>query len=444
MRARSADDLVKLSEIACDAAMGAGANFADASANWARDLSVEVEKNAIKSSDARTWGSISVRAFAAGATGWWRGSSVSEEGAREAGRRAAELAQAAEPDPDFVDLVKPEPYPEIAGLYDERVAALGGPELAGYITDSIDSAREIASDAIVGGGVHASAWESALVNNLGVRAGQRATSVSVSVHVVVRREGDVGSYYEWDAARVLGDLEPDGLGARAAEEALKHLKSRTIGTASLPVVFGPLASSALFLGICGAASAEEVQRDRSFLVGRKGESIAPPLLTLVDDPLIPGGLSSAICDGDGFPHRRITVVEGGVLATYLHSNYTAKKAREENTGHSTRGGIATTNMIPELGEKTAAEIIGEVDDGIYVALGSPYPDTASGQVSALVDAGFRIEKGQLTYPLRNTMVAGQILELLGNLDAISSDYRAEPGMVLPTVRVQGMRVASGD
>ena len=444
MSARSADDLVKLSEIACEAATRAGANFADASVNRARDLSVEVEKNAIKSSDARRWGSISVRAFAAGATGWWSASRVSEEGAREAGRRAAELAQAAEPDPDFVDLVRPEPYPEVAGLYDERVAALGGSELAGYITGSIDSAREIASDAIVAGRAHASARESALVNNLGVRVCQRATSVSVSVHVVVRREGDVGSYYEWDAARLLRDLEPDGLGARAAEEALKHLKSRTIGTASLPVVFGPLPSSALFLGICGAASAEEVQRDRSFLVRRKGESIAPPLVTLVDDPLIPGGLSSAICDGDGFPHRRVTVVEGGVLATYLHSSYTARKAREENTGHSTRGGIATTNVIPELGEKTAAEIIGEVDDGIYVALGSPYPDTASGQVSALVDAGFRIEKGQLTYPLRNTMVAGHMMELLRNLDAISSDYRAEPGMVLPTVRVQGVRVASGE
>ena len=84
------------------------------------------------------------------------------------------------------------------------------------------------------------------------------------------------------------------------------------------------------------------------------------------------------------------------------------------------------------------------DDGIYVALGSPYPDTASGQVSALVDAGFRIEKGQLTHPLKNTMVAGHMMELLRTVDAISSDYRAEPGMVLPTVRVQGVRVASGE
>jgi predicted Zn-dependent protease len=84
-----------------------------------------------------------------------------------------------------------------------------------------------------------------------------------------------------------------------------------------------------------------------------------------------------------------------------------------------------------------------VDDGIYVTLGHPSPDTASGQISAMVDSGFRIAKGKLTFPLKNTMFAGHGLELLANVDAISSDYRTEPGMVLPTVRVQGVRVAGG-
>jgi len=179
-------------------------------------------------------------------------------------------------------------------------------------------------------------------------------------------------------------------------------------------------------------------------VGKKGEQVASRLVTLIDDPLLPGGLSSGVCDGDGFPHRRVVLVENGVLKSYLHSNYTARKAGEENTGHSTRGGIAPTNVIPALGTKTAAEIVAEVEDGVYVTLGRPSPDTATGQVSALVDAGFRIENGELTYPLKSTMVAGYGLELLSSIDAISSDYRAEPGRVLPTIRVQGVRVASGD
>ncbi len=438
------DDLLRTAEIACEAAMRAGAHFADASADRGRDLSVVMERNAVKSSDARLWASLSVRAFVAGATGWFTASTISQDTAQEAGQRAAELAKAAEPDPDFVALVTPAPYPEVGGLYDQEVAALEGPELARWVTQNMDSALGVTAEALVAGGAGAGWREWALVNNLGVRVAERSTSTSLRANVVVRRGDDVGSFYEWDAARSLADLQPDDLGAKAAVEAIRYLGSRPVKTATLPVVFGPLVGRAFFVGLCAAASAEEIQRKRSFLVGKKGERVASEQVTIVDDPLLPGGLGSGICDGDGFPHRRITVVDRGVLQTYLHSNYTARKSGEENTGHSTRGGISPTNIIPAVGSKTAAQIIAEVQDGIYVTLGQPFPDIASGQVSALVDAGFRIERGQLTYPLRNTMVAGHAPELLLNLDAVSSDYRAEPGMILPTIRVQQMRVASGE
>ncbi len=444
MTREATDDLPKIAEIACQAAIKAGAEFADSFVERGRDLSVSVEKNAVDLSSARTRASVSVRAFVAGGTGWWSASTTSEDAAREAGRMAAELAKAAESDPDFVSLVIPAPYPEVAGLYDEKVASLEAPEVACWITQNIDSALSFASDAIVSGWAESSWRQTALVNSLGVKASEQATHASVSVQVVIRRNGDVGSFYEWDAARCLKDLEPGELGARAAAEAAKYLKSRPIRTATLPVVFGPLAGRGLVLGLCAAASAEDVQRKRSFLVGRLGDRIASEHLTLVDDPLIPGGLSSAPFDGDGFPHKQMTLVDRGFLRTYLHSNYTANKSGEPNTGHATRVGIAPTNIRPKLGERTGAELIGEVEEGIYVVLGHPSPDTASGQISALVDAGFKIEKGELTYPLQSTMVAGQALEVLGAIDAISSDYREEPGVILPTVRVSSMRVASGE
>jgi len=438
------DDLLRVAEIACEAAIKAGAEFADAFAERGRDLSVSVEKNAIGSTDARLRSSISVRAFVAGGTGWWSASTVSEETAREAGLKAAELARVAEPDPDFVSLVSPAPYPLVEGLYDEQLASLGGSDVASWMIDNIDSALGVAPDAVVSGQAEAHAREHALVNSSGVRAAQRTTHAAIYTQVLLRRNGDVGTYYEWNSARRLADLAPTGLGAKAAAEAAKYLGSRTIKTATLPVVFGPLAGRAIFLGLCSAASAEDVQRKRSFLVGKKDEAIASEHVTLVDDPLAPGGLFSGTFDGDGAAHRPVTLVDRGILRTYLHSNYTANKSGEPNTGHATRVGIAPTNIRPTPGAKTAAEIIGEVDDGIYVVLGQPSPDTASGRISALVDAGFRIEKGELTYPLKSTMVAGHALEWLRNLDAVSSDYREEPGLILPTVRIPSVRVASGD
>jgi PmbA protein len=438
------DDLLKIAEIACEAAHQAGAHFADAFVERGRSLSVSVEKNAIKSTNARRPASVSVRAFVSGATGWYTASTNAEAAAAEAGRRAAELARVAEPDPDFVSLVSPEPYPEVAALYDPAVAALSAADIASWITDNIASARDVAPEVLLSGEAGASWREAALVNSLGVQATQRSTYASVYAQVVLRRDGQVGSFHEWDSARRLADLAPGGLGAKATTEALRYLVSRPLKTATLPVVFGPLAARGLYLGLCGAASAEEVQRRRSFLADKKGLSVASECLTLVDDPLIPGGLSSGGFDGDGYPHRRVTVVDRGVLQTYLHSNYTARKSGEPNTGHATRVGISPTNLSPVPGEKTAAELIAEVEDGIYVTLGSPSPDTASGQVSAMVDAGLRIEHGELTYPLEKTMVAGNGLELLQAIDAVSSDYREEPGMVMPTIRVRAMRVAGSD
>lgn len=440
----SQEELLKIAHIACEAARRAGAEFADASVERGRTRSVAVEENAIKSCDTRHWASVSVRAFAKGATGWSSVSGLTQQAARRAGRQAAELARAAESDPDFVDLVGPAAYPEVGGLFDPELARISAAEVSEWMTGNVDEARQVAPEAALTGSAEAEWREWALVNNLGVAVFQMSTNAWISAQVVIRRGDEVGSFYEWDAARSRAELQPRGIGAAAAHEALRYLESRTMRTGTLPVVFGPMAAKAFLRGLCEAASAEEVQRNRSFLGGRRGERIASEHVTLVDDPLIPGGLSSGISDGDGFPHRRVTLVESGVLQTYLHSHYTARKAETRNTGHSTRGGIACTNVIPALGVKTAAQMIAEVNDGIYVALGRPQPDTASGRVSALVDAGFRIKNGQLTYPLKNTMIAGHGLEMLANLDAVSSDYRAEPGRVLPTIRVQGVRVASGE
>jgi PmbA protein len=438
------EDLLKLAHAACEAALRAGADFADASVERGRSMSVAAEQNAIKSSDTRAWASISVRAFAEGATGWASASGTTLTAARRAGRRAAELARAAEADPEFIDLVRPARYPSVEGLFDPRLTTVNAGEVAGWITGNIDTARQVADDALVSGTARASWWEWALVNSLGVAVAQPGTRASVSLQVMIRRGEDIGTYYEWDAARSLAQFAPEQVGALAAGEALRYLDSRTMKTATLPAVLGPMAASAFLGGVCLAASAEEVQRNRSFLVGRKGERIAAEGLTLVDDPLSAGGLSSEVSDGDGFPHARVTLVENGVLQTYLHSHYTAQKSGEANTGHATRNGIACTNIVPALGVKSAAQMIAEVSDGIYVTLARPEPDIASGQVSALVDAGFRIKNGQLTYPLKNTMVAGHAPEMLLHLDAVSSDYRAEPGRLLPTLRLQNLRVASGE
>ena len=183
------------------------------------------------------------------------------------------------------------------------------------------------------------------------------------------------------------------------------------------------------------------------MAGKLGEQIGSELLTLLDDALIPGGMGSGALDGEGSVRKKVTVVEKGAFRQELHGLYTSEKAKKRgeerpNTGHGGRGGGGPTNVIPTLGSKTADEIIAETDEGIYVNFGGVFPNMVTGEISASVDLGFKIEGGKRAYPLKNTMLGVNIFDFLKAIDAISSDARIEPGMVMPTLRATGVCVAS--
>ena len=437
------NDLLEIAAVACETAISTGAEFADAVAVRGADTSVEMEKDSINSVETRRHSNVSVRAFVRGGLGWAGSDGLDADAAVAAGRNAAELARAAEPDPDFVSLPGPADYPNVDGLSDSAIADIDVRRPVEWMLAGLESAKSVSSEAIVQGAAAVGAGEEALVNSLGVRVAQRSTSVGMHVFCVIRHGDDVGSFYEFDTARMLLDFDPEGIGAKATEGALKFLGARTIATGATTIVLGPRAGRALLCAIVGNLDAEGIQRGRSFMINKKGEPIASEVITIHDDPLIHRGMSSRPCDGEGFPSRKLAVIENGVLLTYLHNSYTAAKAREPNTGHSTRGGIAPTNLVPKLGTKTSAELISEVEDGLYIDAGSLFPNSTTGEVSANVDFGFKIEQGRIACPVRNTMVGVSFLEMLGKIDAVSSDYREEPGMIMPTIRIRDIGVAGG-
>ncbi|MHB9038615.1 MAG: TldD/PmbA family protein [Armatimonadota bacterium] len=440
-----ADSLKGLCRAACDAAISAGAEFADVSASSGKSLSVEMESSAIRSSDAKLGGGISVRAIYKGGTGWSSSDVMTIDGAAEAGRNAARLAKLAEPDPDFISLPQPSAsYSKIDGLFDPSLAELDVKSIIGYALANIDGALSVDSSAIVGGKFSASCGTSALVNSLGVSLARNSSYVGGYTMVVVRRREDVGSFYDFDSARMLADFEPEGIGAKAAAQAIKFLGARKMETRRIPIILGPLASGSVFDSVAASADAEGIQRGRSFMIGKLGQKIGSDILTITDEPLIPRGLSSRAYDSEGFPCRPLTIMENGVLKSYIYGSYTSGKAKIANTGHGSRGGGASpSNVIPKLGDMTSEEIIRSTEEGLYINMGGISPNSSTGDVSASVDFGFKIENGELAYPVSSSLVGGGFLDMLANIDAISSDYRAEPGSIMPTVRIQDVLVAGG-
>ena len=436
------EHLLRTAHLALEAARKAGAEWCDVVVSQGQDVGVEIENGSISAAEVVESRAVSVRAFVAGGRGLCVANGYEEHEVEVAAERAVRMAQAAEPDPDFKSLPDPEPAGRVAGLYDAAVADMPVSRVVEIAAVNIDGARAVEPTVIVMGDVGKSSSSVAVVNSAGAEFFRRGSHLDVGMHTIIRRGGDAGSFFDFDTGRRLRDVDPLSVGQRAATVALTFLGAKTVRSARMPVVLGPLASYSLLGSLAWSTNAENIQRRRSFMVGRLGQKVGSSLLTLTDDGLIPAGLRSGSHDGEGAVRRRVLLFEDGVFRAMLHNSYTAGKANEPDTGHGNQGGgISPTNLQPRLGTVTSQEIIADTKEGLYINVGSLGPDPASGDISSSVDFGFKIENGRLAYPVTNTMISGHIFEVLANIDAVSSDYREEPGNRLPTIRIRDMQVA---
>jgi PmbA protein len=419
-----------------------GAEWCDVSVGSGRQIGVSLEKTAVKSADSGRSESASVRVFINGAMGYATCGGLGEDRLLAAARRAVGLAREGTSDPDFKSLPEPADVQHVGRLYDPAIVAMGVEDVVALAVANIRLARQLEPGVNLSGHVSLSASESVLASSTGLRLTRERTELDADMEATVVRGDDKGYFYDFDSGRMLDDCRIADLARPAIEGARRMLGARRMPSGRMPVVLGPLAAEDFLGDIMGSANAESIQRERSYLCGRLGEKIAGDVVTLVDDGLQDGGLYSGAFDGEGAVRRRVTVLERGVFKAMLHNSYTAGKAGEANTGHGVRtGGIHHTNVVPTLGTKTAAEIIRETGDGLYLAISHFSPNSTTGDLSASVDFGFRIVGGEIAYPVESTMLAGNMLDLAAAIDAVSSDYREEPGNRMPTLRIQDVQVA---
>ena len=426
-------------------AVGLGAEWCDVSAGTGRDISVSVEKSGIKTADAGQGDDVAIRVFVKGGMGYASVSGRDPGDIDEAVRRAVALANEASADPDFKSLPPPQPAPEVDGLFDDRIAGMGVEDVVRITVANLEAGKALEPEANLSGHVGLSVGRGALASSAGVALESRGTDIVADIEALVKRGGDTGYFYEFDFGRQLADCRLDDVAAGAVLGARRFLGARRIKSGRMALVLGPLASYGFLGGIVAAANAESIQRGRSYLCGKVDETIASPVLTIVDNGLVPRGVRSGAHDGEGTRRRPLTVIDRGRLVSLLHNSYTAGKACTESTGHGTHsGGISPTNLRPALGARTASEILREVTEGIYLESGELRADPASGDISASIDFGFLIRNGELVHPVESAMIGGNIFDLLERLDAVSSDAREEPGVLMPTLRIQDVQIAGAE
>ncbi len=252
--------------------------------------------------------------------------------------------------------------------------------------------------------------------------------------------------YEFSSAVYGADLEdPAEVGRKAAEKAVRRLNPRKAATGKVPVVFDPRVSGGLIGHLAGAINGTAVARGTSFMKDKLGEAIFPENITIVDDPHRPRGLRSKPFDGEGIANERLEIVKAGRLTTWVLDLASARKLGLATTGRAARGtssppAPATTNLYLEPGALTPAALMADIGQGLYVTemMGMGI-NGVTGDYSRGA-AGFWIENGELTYPVSEMTVAGNLKDMFLNLTP-ADDLKFRYGTNAPTLRVEGLTVA---
>jgi PmbA protein len=275
----------------------------------------------------------------------------------------------------------------------------------------------------------------------------RISSFALSVTPVASDDSDMERDYWYTSARHLADLEsPEEIGREAARRAVRRLGGRKGETVEVPVVFDPETAASLVRGLAVAASGPGLYRGTSFLIGQRGETVASPLVTIVDDPLMRHGLGSRPFDGEGLPSRRTVLVDQGVLASYLLDTYSARRLGLAATGHASRedgGGVTVgyTNLYLEPGPWAPEEVVRSVDRGLYVTeLIGFGVNFATGDYSRGA-VGFWIEGGELAYPVEEITVAGNLRQMLRDVEMVGQDLIFRDQTAAPTLKISRLTVA---
>jgi PmbA protein len=198
--------------------------------------------------------------------------------------------------------------------------------------------------------------------------------------------------------------------------------------------------------IFDAISGDSVYRGETFLAGKLGEKIATDKLTVIDDATIPRLFGSSPFDDEGVPSRRTTVIENGVLKSWLLNSYTARKLGMKTTGNASRGitgnaGVGHGNFYIPNGSASPADIIKSVKRGLFVTeLIGFGVNTVTGDYSRGA-SGLWIENGELTHPVSEVTVASTLPEMLLNLEAIGSDLEFRGALASPTLLISEMTIS---
>ncbi len=268
-----------------------------------------------------------------------------------------------------------------------------------------------------------------LINSRGGEAAYKKTAMAGSVHGNLMRDTEMLDVYDERVACQLA-ASYDDLAEKLIESLEQAKRVATAPTKSMPVLFTPKGiAGTLMLPLQAALNGKTVLQGASALGDRLEQRVFDPRVTIIDDGTLDFAPRSAVCDDEGVATRRTPIVEQGVLKNFYYDLQTAGLAGRESTGNGFRSlyslpSPSPTSVLVAEGHDAFEDMVKGVKEGILVdqVMGAWAGNVLSGDFSANVHLGYKIENGQIAGRVKDTMVAGNVFEALKNgLEAIGKE-----------------------
>ena len=229
---------------------------------------------------------------------------------------------------------------------------------------------------------------------------------------------------------------PEEIGKEAARQAIVMLSARDCPSGKMPVIIDNEFGGVIFHESCGhALEATGVAKNQSIFAGKKGQQIAAPCVSAVDDGTIPNAWGSQNVDDEGNFQEKRVLLKDGILQSYMVDRLNGRRMGEPSTGSGRRESYKyeptsrMSNTFICAGTDSFESLFEGVERGLYAKkMGGGSVNPQTGEFNFAVEEGYLIENGKISYPVKGVSLIGNGRDILMNIDKVSSNLARGQGM----------------
>ena len=365
---------------------------------------------------------------------------LSDQSLADALEHALAIARFQPENPDFKSLPGPLPIPQMT-MFSEATAGCTPEQRARGAGAICLQAR--AKGVVASGALTTAVAELAVANSLGTFAYFPTTHADINTVIM----SDTSAGYAADLALDVDDLDFEAIGAEAVNKCLRSQNPCRLEPGTYSVILEPYAVEDFIQMMSYTGfSAVAMQEGRSFMVGKIGQQIIDPRISIWDDGLDPAGLPQPF-DFEGVPKQRVELITNGVARGVVYDSYAAGKEGRQSTGHALPApntfGPFPLNSFFSPGDATVEQMIKSTERGLYVTrfhYTRPAEPTKVVVTGMTRDGTFWIENGEIAYPVNNLRFTQSYLEALNGVEAIGSKPKLMEGF--GTVSVPALKLSA--